>query len=276
MATSGNGHPAFGPMFKARITPPAPSAAPAGPAQQPVSTSTPITPTNTLHYGGTISPKTNALNSKPSATKTFRNQKRYETIIRLENAQIPERAIAAMLTISVPRLRTIKKSPEYLAARMRIMFGVVVDQEASLSMIKEKRKEMLTAMLPPALQVIANAIQAPALTVPERKLQLAAAQDLLDREGTYVKVSRTEVKPVSFFDFEHADKESADIISAIRGIAPPPAQAGTAAPTVTTVINLSQMFSNSNTLSAIDQQRALDELDAEVLLEAEVETDKIQ
>ena len=78
--------------------------------QQPVPTSG---LTGSLHYGGSINRKTRTLGSKPHQGRQFKAHKRLETIVRLENAGFTESATAAMLVISVPRLRTIKKTSRH-------------------------------------------------------------------------------------------------------------------------------------------------------------------
>lgn len=260
---------------------------PSGTKQAPAGAATPVTgapqPTthtvgglNTLHYGGSISFKTGKLGAKPKTGVIYRKQARMELMVRLENANLGEAAIAAMLCISVPRLRQIKKSPEYLIARMQITHGIIVDNDARIAQVKEQRKEILTQMLPPALAVLANEIQAPAVTLQERRHRVAVAQDLLDREGTFAKISRTELKPVNAFEFEGVDEQSRQIISAIRGIAPPPATAGSLARTAgmdtlediegihtLEAVEANEAFSNSHTLSQTDQEKALAKLEEE-------------
>lgn len=230
----------------------------------------PLGPLGHLHYGGSFNTKSGNVGSRPRAKKTFRTQRRFELMVRLENAQIPAAAAATMLGISLPRLNQIKRLPDYLIARMKITHGIIVDHDASLSQVKEQRKEMLTQMLPAALQIIKNQIEniSGGSTLAERKHQAALAQDLLDREGTFAKVSRTELKPVDHFDFESADAASRSIIHAIRTIAPPSEAATHSAKAVAA----NNEFSNSHTLSAVDQQAALDALEAEAALLADTPT----
>ena len=148
----------------------------------------------------------------------FRSVQRLELIARLENAGISEFQIATMLTISVPRLRSIKRSPDYLRARVAITHGIIIDTEGALADIKEQRKEILTQMLPPALRVIANAVTQRPTSFPERALQIRVAQDILDREGTYAKISRSEIRPVDKFDWSTAETSAREVISIVRGV----------------------------------------------------------
>jgi len=256
---------------------------------------------STLHYGGSLKASSpTGMSVQPQAGDTFKKQKRLEMIVRMEAAGIPERALAAMLTITVPRLRYIKKGPDYLSVRMRLVHGIVLDTDKQLSVIREQRKEMLSQLLPPALQVIANTIMKQPTSIAEQKLQIATAQDLLDREGTFAKVSRTEVKPVSFFDFETSDREATSVLDAIMVAAKAPrelaagavgAAASEAAPSLSQrLVETNDIFANSDTISQIDQETALADLEAsertlsetekafadELLLSEKPATDKLQ
>lgn len=224
--------------------------------------STSPTNTTTLHYGGSISIKTGRLGAKTAAAATFRKVKRLELMVRLENAGIPDTAAAAMLVISVPRLRHIKKSPEYLQARMKITHGLVIDYDGSLAQIKSQRREMLTQMLPHALQVLANEIQRPAISLAERKHQTAIAQDIMDREGLFAKISKTEIKPVDEFTSDAMDAESAKLISIAKKYAPTADQSDS----VRAAIESNIEFANGRTINSVEQQKALTDLEAEAAL----------
>jgi hypothetical protein len=232
---------------------------------------------NHLHYGGSPVATNGFIGCKPQKGRTFRQQKRLELMVQMENAQIPEHMAAAMLGISLTRLKGVKKSLDYLKARMQLTLGIVVDHGQRLETIKEQRKEVLTQMLPQALQVIAHVVSKPTatLTVPEQKLQVAVAQDLLDREGSLAKVSKTEVKQVDRFDWNHIDQAGRSIIDVIRGAAQQNMGAGRASQ-VQDVINLSHDFSNSRTLNVAEQQAALDELEREALIQVEANPPRFQ
>ena len=224
---------------------------------------------NKIHYGGSVNQKTGKIGPKPSGGNSFRKTKRFEDITRMELAGFTEQMTGAMLGLSVNRLRHIKKSPDYLIVRLRLTHGIILDSSSKLSEIKAQRREMLTQMLPAALQVVARQLTETPTNLAEKALQVRVAQDVLDREGTYAKISRTEVKPVDAFDFERTDAASTDIISAIRGVASPTdsermVSAGT--------LERNKAFSNSETISAIDQQAALDELEATLELPPATET----
>jgi len=226
----------------------------------------------TLHYGGSLrqSPaSTPGLSPAPVARKrgapsrnsSFQAQRRFELIARMENAGLPEAAIAPMLFISVPRLRYLKKMPEYLIVRMRITHGIILDQDAKLQEIKDQRKELLIQLLPPALQTLANTLLSQPQNYAERKLQVDVAKDVLDRSDIFAKVSRTELKPVSFFDFEKTDKDSEDIMRVIRNVSSAPVALDTNS--VENILKVHEAFtSGSDALSENEQQSALEDLES--------------
>jgi hypothetical protein len=140
---------------------------------------------------------------------------------------------------------------------MRITHGIILDQDSKLAEIKEQRKELLVQLLPPALQTLANTLLSQPQNYAERKLQVDVAKDVLDRSDIFAKVSRTEVKPVSFFDFEKTDKESQDIINVLKSAAPAALDTSAAS-----TIALSNEFSSqSKGLNEFEQQEALKELE---------------
>jgi len=181
----------------------------------------------------------------------------------MENAGLPEAAIAPMLNISVARLRYLKKLPEYLIVRMRITHGIILDQDAKMEEIREQRKELLVQLLPPALQTLANTLLTQPTNYAERKLQVDVAKDVLDRSDIFAKVSRTELKPVSFFDFEKTDKESAEVIKALKAAAP--AAMGSEQNSILEAIleDHDAFTSGSEALSESEQQEALETLESE-------------
>jgi hypothetical protein len=237
---------------------------------------------NTLHYGGSlrakgsttpgISPAPARRPGRPSQNTSFQAQKRFEMIARMENAGMPESAIAPMLGISVSRLRYLKKMPEYLIVRMSVTHGIILDHESKVKEIKEQRKEMLVNLLPAALQTVANTLLTQPANYAEKKLQVDVAKDVLDRSDIFAKVSRTEIKPVSFFDFEKSDKESADVMRILKAVSSAPQVPNQATKAVnpsslssSSIIEVEALladFSGGAGLSSEEQQQALDSLES--------------
>jgi hypothetical protein len=224
--------------------------------------------TNHLHYGGYMGPYStmSRMNNAPARGTTFKRERQFETIIRLENAQFTNAAIATMLGISEMRVRQIKMMPAYLAARIKITHGIIIDHEGTLATISSQRREILTAMLPPALQHIANVLQSPAIGIAAEKHKTAVALELMDREGTFAKVSRTEIKPVDKFDFEQADSASRGVIAAIKA---QQTKQSTQEKMIEEAIRTSASFSRGTTLTVDEQQKALTDLEENTTLTPE-------
>jgi len=256
----------------ASIFPPPAATQPAGPPNNGVA-SIPH-----LHYGGTPVATNGGIGCKPSKGRSFRMQKRLELIVQMENAQIPEHMMAPMLGISLTRLKGIKKSLDYLKVRMQLTLGIITDHGQKLEVIKEQRKDVLTQMIPQAMQVIAHVINQPTalLDLGKQKLQVAVAQDLMDREGTLVKVSKSEVKQVDRFDWNGIDSAGRSIMDVIRGAARQNMGGAARASEVQDIINLSHDFSNSRTINVVEQQAALDKLEKEAILTAAVNPPRFQ
>jgi len=184
----------------------------------------------------------------------------------MENVGLSEAAIAPMLNLSVSRLRYLKKLPEYLVVRMRITHGIILDQDAKITEIKEQRKELLVQLLPPALQALGNTLLSQPQNYADRKLQIDVAKDVLDRSDIFAKVSRTEIKPVSFFDFEKTDRDSEEVLKALKGAALAAQEGRTLAVQVATqdieaTLNTHREFTSGAPLSENEQQDALASLE---------------
>lgn len=187
-------------------------------ARSAYATGTPTVKLSHLPYGGMASPTQPRYRMRcmPAPGVTFKTQRRLELLVRLENAGIPDSEASSMLSISVPRVRQLKRSKDYLRARIKITHGLILDQDLALAQIAEQRRDILREMLPPALQVIANVVSTRPTCFAEQKLQVSVAQDILDREGTFAKISRSEVKPVDHFDWESTDASASQIVHLMR------------------------------------------------------------
>jgi len=209
-----------------------------------------------LHYGGTLTGKKGVLGRSPNKGGHFKVRRRHETIARLENAGFTKPQIAPMIGISTNKLTHIMNSADYLIVRIAITHGVVVDHTAQLATIKAQRKEMMTQLLPQGLQAIANILQSNATTIADKKLQVAVAQDLFDREGTFAKISRTEVKAVDEFDFHAADKASDSLINILRATSAPKVRVDAGNLTAGNVTTIDEKLDGSqHTLEAIEANK---------------------
>lgn len=135
---------------------------------------------------------------KPKAGRYFRRHLRMEQACRLETSgQFSNNEIAKLLNISLVTLHQMKAQPEYLAKRAELSTGVVTDLEAGLRQDTENLRREIQDMMPSALRVLRNAVSRGAVDnapVQDIKLGLDASREIMDREGTFAKVSKSEIK----------------------------------------------------------------------------------
>lgn len=160
------------------------------------------------------SPKTakGNVSSKKAPGQTWRRYLRTEQIARLELAHYSDAEIAFSQGITVVRVGQIKRTPEYIAIRMSITTGIVSEADKNLIEDEATKREVLRDMVPSALLALRDAI----LDHNNPALRLRAAQDLLDREGTLAKVSKTEVKAEHNYNFDQHDEIGNSLLNALQ------------------------------------------------------------
>lgn len=135
---------------------------------------------------------------KPKAGRYFRRHLRMEHAARLEaSGQFSNNEIARLLGVSLPTLHQIKAQPEYLAKRAELTTGVVTDLDSGLRQDAENIRREIQDMLPSALRTLRNAVQRGAINnapIQDIKVGMDAAKEIMDREGTFSKVSKSEIK----------------------------------------------------------------------------------
>jgi hypothetical protein len=154
---------------------------------------------------------------KPKLHRSWRRHIRMEQAARLEaSGQFSNNEIARILNIKVITLHQMKAQPEYLAKRAELATGVVVDLQDGLRTDAENLRREIQDMLPSALRTLRNAVQRGAVDnapVADLKVGMEAAKELLDREGTFQKVSKTEVKIKEIPNFAQNQRTEEDLLS---------------------------------------------------------------
>jgi hypothetical protein len=152
---------------------------------------------------------TGKVSSKFAAGRTWKRQMRIERAVRLEMmGMFSEEEISAQIGITKQALQYIKKTPSYLSKRVALSSGIVAVMDSELLLTRENLKQEVQEMIPSALIVLRNTILAGARagsSLNERKLAVSVSQDMLDREGTLAKVSKTSVtleKETSLKDYD--------------------------------------------------------------------------
>lgn len=115
----------------------------------------------------------------------------YKTIIRIERAVrmeakgFSDNQIVNHLGLTKAGLATLKRNPLYSQIRIRVLNYVVGDLEVDLGEDVNYLHTKIRSSLPKALQVLEDALENP-----DAKVRIAAASELMDRDGKLAKVSR--------------------------------------------------------------------------------------
>jgi hypothetical protein len=137
---------------------------------------------------------------------------RMEKLVRLELSGYTEDEMAFHQQITKVRVNQIKRTPEYIALRTSLASGLVSEADRNMLEDLNDNHQVLREMVPEALLAVRDAI----LDKNNPALRLRAAQDLLDREGTLAKVSKTEVKTRVEYDYDQHDKVAGSLLDALK------------------------------------------------------------
>lgn len=210
-----------------------------------------------LHYGGRINKKGN-LASTPYQGIQFKTMARIEKLVRLDQATttgvpITDAEIGRILKCSKFLVRLLRRKPEYLQLRMEVLTGISTSAENAVEAIVAARKQALRDMLPMALRVVADTLTNP---LTNSALKAKIALEVLDREGTYPKISRSDVHHKVEHDYGDQDQVSKELLGYMDK-----AQDETN-PSILKAIDANKKFSNSETLSPQQQEAAMAALEA--------------
>lgn len=150
--------------------------------------------------------------TKKAPGMQWKRYMRVERIARLDLAGFTEEEIAFSQGITKVRVNQLKRTPEYIAIRLQCATGVVAQADRNMLADIDANHQVIKDMIPEALVAVRDAI----LDRNNPALRLRAAQDLLDREGTLAKVSRTEVKAHVEYDFTQHEGVASSLLSALQ------------------------------------------------------------
>lgn len=157
---------------------------------------------------------------KPKAGRYFRRHIRMEHAARLEaSGQFSNNEIARLLDVSLPTLHQMKAQPEYLAKRAELATGVVCDLDTGLRQDTENLRRELQDMLPSALRTLRNAVQRGAVNnapVQDIKVGMEAAKEIMDREATFSKVSKSEIRVREVPNLAMHEQTEVDLLQLLR------------------------------------------------------------
>lgn len=169
-----------------------------------------------MQFGTTNSGKPSA-KMNGGVVKGWRKLLKIKHIALLEAQLYSDTEIAFHIGVTPQYVRMLKNTPEYVTAKITAATNILSETEKqSLSDIKA-RQQALKDMVPDALHAIRDTL----LNSSNPTLRLKAAQDLLDREGTLAKVSRTEVSIPKELDLTQHDKTANTLLSALNNLNAP-------------------------------------------------------
>jgi hypothetical protein len=142
--------------------------------------------------------------------------RQWRRLIRIEKAALltlrgyPNDAIADHIGIHVQTLIYIKQTPEFRSRMIALQTGVIEQHDIAIREDEEYQREELKAMVPIALLKMKELAMSSNQTIAYR-----AAQDILDREGTHAKVSRSAIdikEQVNFTAVNQVAKSILDVL----------------------------------------------------------------
>jgi hypothetical protein len=186
-----------------------------------------------------------------------------EKLVRFDLAKAQGRAllsdhdIAKILHRSIRTLDVIRNKSYYLKKRIELTTGISTDSSESVEISISRQKQMLKLLMPDALRTLADEIQTKATTLAEKKFKTTVALEILDREGSFPKISRSDSHVKVEHNYNEMDGISAALLDSFEG----PIQPSAADRAIDKVLEVNQAFSNSETLSVAEQELALRELE---------------
>ena len=207
-----------------------------------------------LHYGGSIS-KTGLSSRKPRSGMKFSTQVKIEKVVQFDLAilaglVLTDKEIGRVIGCSGFMVRCLRQKPEYLMLRMELTTGISVRAEDSVQTFVTLRKQAMVDMLPLAMRVVADTLMNPATPA---ALRAKMAVEVMDREGSHPKISRTDIHAKVEHDYANADGVSAELLSFMSQ----PGVTNEIDPLITKALEANRSFSNNETITASTQERAM-------------------
>jgi hypothetical protein len=208
-----------------------------------------------LHYGGSINKKNGHLSRKPLAGLNARTQMRIEKLVQIDIAVVSgltltNKEIGRALGCSGYLISKLRARKEYLLLRMELTTGISARAEDEVKTFAAFRKQAMVDMLPMAMQIVARTMIDPSTPA---ALRAKMAIEVMNREGSHPKISRTDVYAKVEHDYSSADGVSAELMQ-FMSINSSQYEID---PLVLQALNANSAFSNSETISSDMQSRAM-------------------
>lgn len=144
--------------------------------------------------------------------RTFRRNMKIEMVARYTAQGYSDTEIALVMGIHKVYVSMLRRTPEYIAIATQVNTGIIGDLDRLTKEDLETKQEELRAMLPEAMLAMRDLLY----DKTNPRLRLEAAKEIMDREGTLAKVSKSEVKRKVEFDFAEHDNVKNDLLSMLQ------------------------------------------------------------
>jgi hypothetical protein len=205
-----------------------------------------------LHYGASVTKSGAVVGSYGVRTKTKIQIERLVQIdlASLNSLNLTLQDIGRVLGCSARYVQTLRNHPAYIMLRMEMTTGISARAEDSAKNFVALRKQAMVDMLPAALRTIAEAISSPSTPIAVR---VKVAQDVIDREGSFPKVSRSEIRARVEHDYAASDGVSAELLSYMTHSS----SEDEVDPLILKALAANRAFSSSDTISSAQQEKAM-------------------
>ena len=208
------------------------------------------------NYGGSFN-KHGRISQLTGLKVQFRTEVLLDRLVRFDLAKAQGRSllsdveIGKILNRSVRSIVMIRRKIPYLKKRVELMTGINTDHQELTETSINKHKQMLRLMLPTAMRVIYDAAQGPmdaTTTLAEKKFRVEVAKDILDREGSFPRISRTDSHVKHEHKFDDMDGISKELLDSID--VPLQEEDPALALSIQNKITASKAFTQTETLSS--------------------------
>jgi hypothetical protein len=196
----------------------------------------------------------------PVYNMTQKRARKLELIARLtaDPAGYTNEQIANHLGCTTQTVVLIRQLPEYQAKQIEVATGVTSLYDQDLRENVDNMRDELKSMIPMSLMQLRNG-----LVSKDERIRIKAALEVMDREGTLARVSKSSVEHKVIPPME-ADKEVMTNLMALIGSAP----GATSGPGENSAAaNIARDFTSSAT-NDINKQQTLMDSDPEAFLES--------
>ena len=226
------------------------------------------------HYGGSLTASGN-LGRRPRPETLFKTEVILERLVRFDLAKaqgqslLSDDDISRVLGRSKRALNSLRGKVPYLRKRIELTTGINTDATEFVETSVQKHKQMLKLLLPNALRVIADAVQTPngvTTTLAEKKFKVEVARDILDREGSFPKISRTDSHVKMEHDFSEMAGISRELLDSIDG----PVQDDTPTEATLKTLAVNKAFTSTESLDSAELEASLAALENMPLSSTEI------